>query len=168
MAGGFCRGKVAYAVESEIFSTFSRSDRPEISIRQKLNKEQMEIPGRPCRKECQSGHMKPITCGALCELSNNVVEKLASKYSNVEKEVTEVMGGKVLNYRSKEIYLEGCAFGREEGREQRTKEPQKESIVQLVTRKYQLGDSPEKIAKDLLMSEEEVEEILGKTTGSQQ
>ena len=158
MAGGFCRGKVAYAVESKIF--FSRSDRPEISIRQKLNKEQMEIPGRPCRKECQSGHMKPITCGALCELSNNVVEKLASKYSNVEKEVTEVMGGKVLNYRSKEIYLEGCAFGRKEG--------QKESIVQLVTRKYQLGDSPEKIAKDLLMSEEEVEEILGKTTGGQQ
>lgn len=154
MAGGFCRGKVAYAVESEIFSTFSRSDRPEISIRQKLNKEQMDMPGRPCRKECQSGHMKPITCGALCELSNNVVEKLASKYSNVEKEVTEVMGGKVLNYRSKEIYLEGCAFGRKEG--------QKESIVQLVTRKYQLGDSPEKIAKDLLMSEEEVEEILGK------
>ena len=152
MAGGFCRGRAAPAVESKIF--FSRSDRPEISIRQKLNKEQMEIPGRPCRKECQSGHMKPITCGALCELSNNVVEKLASKYSNVEKEVTEVMGGKVLNYRSKEIYLEGCAFGRKEG--------QKESIVQLVTRKYQLGDSPEKIAKDLLMSEEEVEEILGK------
>ena len=48
--------------------------------------------------------------------------------------------------------------GKEEGR----KEGQKESIVQLVTRKYQLGDSPEKIAKDLLMSEEEVEEILGK------
>ena len=158
MAGGFCRGRAAPAVESKIF--FSRSDRPEISIRQKLNKEQMDMPGRPCRKECQSGHMKSITCGALCELSNNVVEKLASKYSNVEKEVTEVMGGKVLNYRSKEIYLEGCAFGRKEG--------QKESIVQLVTRKYQLGDSPEKIAKDLLMSEEEVEEILGKTTGSQQ
>ena len=110
------------------------------------------MPGRPCRKECQSGHMKPITCGALCELSNNMVEKLASKYSNVEKEVTEVMDGKVLNYRSKEIYQEGM----------------KEGIAQLVTRKYQLGDSPEKIAKDLLMSEEEVEEILGKTTGSQQ
>ena len=105
-------------------------------------------------QECQSGHMKPFTCGALCELSNNVVEKLASKYSNVEKEVTVVMGGKVVIYRSIEIYLEGCAFGRKEG--------QKESIVQLVTRKYQLGDSPEKIAKDLLMNEEEVEEILGK------
>ena len=156
MAGGFCRGRAAPAVESKILFIFSRSDRPEISIRQKLNKEQMDMPGRPCRKECQSGHMKPITCGALCELSNNVVKKLASKYSNVEKEVTEVMGGKVLNYRSKEIYLEGM------------KEGMKEGIAQLVTRKYQLGDSPEKIAKDLLMSEEEVEEIWGKTTGSQQ
>ena len=156
MAGGFCRGRAAPAVESKILFIFSRSDRPEISIRQKLNKEQMDMPGRPCRKECQSGHMKPITCGALCELSNNVVKKLASKYSNVEKEVTEVMGGKVLNYRSKEIYLEGM------------KEGMKEGLAQLVTRKYQLGDSPEKIAKDLLMSEEEVEEILGKTTGSQQ
>ncbi len=106
----------------------------------------MEIPGRPCRKECQSGRMKPIICGALCELVSNVVEKLASKYDNVEKEVTEVMGGKVLNYRSKEIYQEGM----------------KEGISQLVTRKYQLGDSPEKIAKDLLMSVEEVEETLGK------
>lgn len=90
--------------------------------------------------------MKPITCGALCELASNVVEKLASKYDNVEKKVTEVMGGKVLNYRSKEIYQEGM----------------KEGISQLVTKKYQLGDSVEKIAKDLLMSVEEVEEILEK------
>lgn len=163
MAGGFCRGKVAYAVESEIFSTFSRSDRPEISIRQKLNKEQMEIPGRPCRKECQSGHMKPITCGALCELSNNVVEKLASKYSNVEKEVTEVMGGKVLNYRSKEIFREAMEKGLEEGR----LEGSNQKTIELVTKKYQKGDSVSKIAEDLLMSVEEVEEILGKMTVSQ-
>ena len=112
-------------------------------------------------QECQSGRMKPITCGALCELSNNVVEKLASKYSNVEKEVTGSCGRKSAELSVKEIYLEGCAFGREEGR-RRKKRRTKESIVQLVTRKYQLGDSPEKIAKDLLMSEEEVEEILGK------
>ena len=51
MAGGFCRGRAAPAVESKIFFIFSRSDRPEISIRQKLNKEQMEISGRPCRKK---------------------------------------------------------------------------------------------------------------------
>ena len=386
MAGGFCRGKVAYAVESEIFSTFSRSDRPEISIRQKLNKEQMEIPGRPCRKEpswykmnvserqkmetintpyddtfrtllqdcpelvvplinelfgtnytgrevvvsneneiflrnpegkkekrvtdsnltlislkgiskryhlecqstadgtmeirmweydaqialrnkeyrdgvlyvnfpdsaviylrsnsntpdelkicicvgkkeifyeipilkvknytlneifekqlwmlipfyifryekefrkingdeerlhslrmeyenvaarldqeCQSGRMKPITGGALCELANTVVEKLASKYDNVEKEVTEVMGGKVLNYRSMEIFREAMEKGLEEGR----LEGSNQKTVELVTKKYQKGDSVSKIAEDLLMSVEEVEEILGKMTVSQ-
>ena len=67
-------------------------------------------------QECQSGRMKPITGGALCELANTVVEKLASKYDNVEKEVTEVMGGKVLNYRSKEIFREAMEKGLEEGR----------------------------------------------------
>lgn len=147
--------------------------------------------------------MKPITCGALCELSNNVVEKLASKYSNVEKEVTEVMGGKVLNYRSKEIFreamekgleegrrkgqeegreegleegrkegrkegrLEGRLEGREEGREEGRLEGSNQKTVELVTKKYQKGDSVSKIAEDLLMSVEEVEEILGKMTVSQ-
>lgn len=57
-------------------------------------------------QECQSGRMKPITGGALCELANNVVKKLASKYDNVEKEVTEVMGGKVI-----ELSVEGDFSG---------------------------------------------------------
>lgn len=102
--------------------------------------------------------MKPITGGALCELANNVVEKLASKYDNVEKEVTEVMGGKVLNYRSKEIFREAMEKGLEEGR----LEGSNQKTVELVTKKYQKGDSVSKIAEDLLMSVEEVEEILGK------
>ena len=119
----------------------------------------MEIPGRPCRKECQSGHMKPITCGALCELSNNVVEKLASKYSNVEKEVTEVMGGKVLNYRSKEIYLEGCAFGREEGRKEGRKQGEILKLITMVKKKIENGDSIAKIADDLLEDADVIEKI---------
>ena len=117
------------------------------------------MPGRPCRKECQSGHMKPITCGALCELSNNVVEKLASKYSNVEKEVTEVMGGKVLNYRSKEIYLEGCAFGREEGREEGRKQGEVLKLITMVKKKIENGDSVAKIADDLLEDIDVIEKI---------
>ena len=118
-------------------------------------------------QECQSGHMKPFTFGALCELSNNVVEKLASKYSNVEKEVTEVMGGKVLNYRSKEIFREAMEKGLEEGRLEGRLEGSNQKTVELVTKKYQKGDSVSKIAEDLLMSVEEVEEILGKMTVSQ-
>ena len=114
-------------------------------------------------QECQSGRMKPITGGALCELANNVVEKLASKYDNVEKEVTEVMGGKVLNYRSKEIFREAMEKGLEEGR----LEGSNQKTIELVTKKYQKGDSASKIAEDLLMSVEEVEEILGEMTVSQ-
>lgn len=49
--------------------------------------------------------------------------------------------------------------GRLEGSNQKT--------VELVTKKYQKGDSVSKIAEDLLMSVEEVEEILGKMTVSQ-
>ena len=100
------------------------------------------------------------------------------------------MGGKVLNYRSKEIFREamekgleegrrkGQEEGREEGRLEGRKEGRKEGreegrlegrlegsnqkTVELVTKKYQKGDSVSKIAEDLLMSVEEVEEILGK------
>ena len=115
--------------------------------------------------------MKPITCGALCELSNNVVEKLASKYSNVEKEVTEVMGGKVLNYRSKEIYLEGCAFGREEGREEGRKlgreegreEERKEflqKICSLIQKKLEKGKTISEIADDLEDTEENISHLI--------
>ena len=115
--------------------------------------------------------MKPITCGALCELSNNVVEKLASKYSNVEKEVTEVMGGKVLNYRSKEIYLEGCAFGREEGREEGRKlgreegreEERKEflqKICSLIQKKLEKGKTISEIADDLEDTEENIAHLI--------
>ena len=106
-------------------------------------------------QECQSGRMKPITCGALCELSNNVVEKLASKYSNVEKEVTEVMGGKVLNYRSKEIYLEGCAFGREEGRE----EGEKKKAMEVARYLKSSGASMELIIGASGLTQKEIEEL---------
>lgn len=49
--------------------------------------------------------------------------------------------------------------GRLEGSNQKT--------IELVTKKYQKGDSASKIAEDLLMSVEEVEEILGEMTVSQ-
>ena len=77
------------------------------------------------------------------------------------------MGGKVLNYRSKEIFREAMEKGLEEGREEGRLEGSNQKTVELVTKKYQKGDSASKIAEDLLMSVEEVEEILGKRTVSQ-
>ena len=82
----------------------------------------------------------------------NVVEKQTAKYENMERKVTEVMRGTVLNYRSKELYLEAYKVGWEKGL--------KEWRIDLVTRKYQRGESVEKIADDLLMSTAEVEKLL--------
>lgn len=74
----------------------------------------------------------------------------------MERKVTEVMGGTVLNYGSKELYLEAYKAGWEVGWEKGLKEWR----IDLVTRKYQRGESIEKIADDLLMSTVEVEELL--------
>ena len=74
----------------------------------------------------------------------------------MERKVTEIMGGTVLNYGSKELYLEAYKAGWEVGWEKGLKEWR----IDLVTRKYQRGESIEKIADDLLMSTVEVEELL--------
>lgn len=58
------------------------------------------------------------------------------------------MGGKVLTYRSKELYQEALAKGIEQG------------LANLAAGKYQRGESVEKIADDLLMSTAEVEKLL--------
>ena len=86
----------------------------------------------------------------------NVVEKQTAKYENMERKVTEVIGGTVLNYRSKELYLEAYKVGWEVGWEKGLKEWR----IDLVTRKYLRGESVEKIADDLLMTTSEVEKLL--------
>ena len=111
-------------------------------------------------QECKNGRMRSATGGALCELSRTVVEKLASKYKNVEKEVAEVMGGKVLSYRSKELYQEALAKGIEQGIEQGIDIGIVKGLANLAAGKYQRGESVEKIADDLLMTTSEVEELL--------
>ena len=82
----------------------------------------------------------------------------------MERKVTEVMGGTVLNYRSKELYLEAYKVGWEKGWKAGWKvgweKGLKEWRIDLVTRKYQRGESVEKIADDLLMTTSEVEKLL--------
>ena len=41
---------------------------------------------------------------------------IAFKYSNVQKEVKKIMGGKVLDYEGRSIFYEGIEQGRSEGR----------------------------------------------------
>lgn len=58
-------------------------------------------------------HMRTII-----EMSKVVLEKIAEKYETVRKEVESVMGGRILEHESKDIYNAGIQFGREQGIEQ--------------------------------------------------
>lgn len=49
-------------------------------------------------------------------MSRKVIEKITAKYENVRKEVTSVMGGKVLEHEAKTILLNGIEQGKLEGR----------------------------------------------------
>ena len=51
----------------------------------------------------------------ILEMSKKVLENIAFKYSNIQKEVKEVMGGKVLEYEGRNIFYEGLEQGRSEG-----------------------------------------------------
>lgn len=50
-------------------------------------------------------------------MTRKVIEKLASKYAKVRKEVTSVMGGKILEYEAKTILQRGIQAGLQEGRQ---------------------------------------------------
>ena len=51
----------------------------------------------------------------ICEMAQKVVEALANKFANAKKEVTSVMGGKVLEYKAKDILRQGESKGKEIG-----------------------------------------------------
>ena len=51
----------------------------------------------------------------ILEMSKKVLENIAVKYSNVQKEVKKIMGGKILDYEGRSIFYEGVEQGRNEG-----------------------------------------------------
>lgn len=51
----------------------------------------------------------------ICEMSERVIKKLAIKYESIRKEVTDIMGGKVLEYEAKDILRRGIKEGIEFG-----------------------------------------------------
>ena len=55
-------------------------------------------------------------------MSKKILENIAAKYQNIQKEVKEIMGGRVLDYESRSIFYDGIARGRIEGEEQGKRE----------------------------------------------
>ena len=53
----------------------------------------------------------------ILEMSKKVLENIAVKYSNVQKEVKKIMGGKILDYEGRNIFYDGVSVGEERGKE---------------------------------------------------
>ena len=54
----------------------------------------------------------------LTDMIQKVADSLSVKYDNARKELDEVMGGKILEFRGESIFNKGKEEGREEGREE--------------------------------------------------
>ena len=64
---------------------------------------------------CSEGTISELYFHALIDMTKRVIENLSRKYVQVQKGVSDVKGGKVLDYEAKTIFRQGIAKGREEG-----------------------------------------------------
>jgi predicted transposase YdaD len=89
------------------------------------------------------------------------LDNIAAKYANVRKEVTSVMGGKVLDYEAKDILQSGIRQGKMEG----LLEGKQETLLELV---HDGLLSIDEAARRLKMSKEEVEKLSANYTPDQE
>lgn len=75
--------------------------------------------------EYNKGNISEYERNIVMDLSVSVVRSIAKKYETIRKEIGEYMGGKVLNYPTKEIYNRAKQEGRQEGRQEGIKEGEK-------------------------------------------
>jgi predicted transposase YdaD len=89
------------------------------------------------------------------------LDNIAAKYANVRKEVTSVMGGKVLDYEAKDILQSGIRQGKIEG----LLEGKQGTLLELV---HDGLLSVDEAARRLKMSKEEVEKLSANYTPDQE
>lgn len=106
-------------------------------------------------KMVESGKINEYIKRTICEMSERVILKLAAKYESIRKEVTSIMGGKVLEYEAKDILRKGIKQGIEVG----TKAGKLETLCGLVKDNLL---SVEEAAKRAEMTVEEFQEELHK------
>jgi hypothetical protein len=66
----------------------------------------------------------------LTDMIQKVADHLSAKYSSARKELDDIMGGKIIEYKGERIFNEGREQGREEGREQGREEGREEGREQ--------------------------------------
>jgi hypothetical protein len=75
-----------------------------------------------------SGEIDEYTKCTICEMSEKVIESIALKHEKIKKEVTEVMGGQVLDYEAKNILNKGISQGISQGIIQGISQGEKQGI----------------------------------------
>ena len=92
----------------------------------------------------------------IIDMSKKVLEHLAKKYSKVREGVGAVMGGKILDYPTKDAWRKARAEGLAEGRA----EGDRNRLVMQVRKKLEKGLSAEAIAEALEEEMPMIEEII--------
>ena len=113
-----------------------------------------------------AGILSEYTKAAILEMSRKVVKHLAAKYKKIEKGVNLNMGGKVLNYRAKDIlnrgraegFIEGEASGHAEG----FIEGEEQTKIQIATKLLTCGNDIKSVADITELPEETVSKLAEK------
>ena len=102
----------------------------------------------------QGGEITEFIRQSLKAMIDKVAMFRTSRYASVQKEVEEIMGGKILNYEAKDIRNKALREGRETGRQ--------EGIAQNILTMYRKGKTPEEIAELIDKNLEEVRNVIEK------
>jgi hypothetical protein len=104
--------KLLFLIPFHIFAyEDSLSDIENDSTRLRLLKETYADIRRTLEDMCLSGELDEYTKCTICEMSEKVINSLARKHDKIKKEVTDVMGGKILDYEAKNILNKGVNQG---------------------------------------------------------
>ncbi len=93
---------------------FSKYDSSPAEL-EKLKREYVDFMTR-LEQAVKDGKIFTYDRRTILEMSKKVLENIAVKYNNIEKEVNVIMGGRVLDYEGRSIFYGGLAEGYAEGR----------------------------------------------------
>jgi DNA polymerase III delta prime subunit len=100
------------------------------------------------------------TKSMIVDMSKKVLEHLAMKYSKVKKGVSDIMGGKILEYPTKTAWRQAVQQGMQQGMQQGIQQGEINKLIELIKKKMAKNYSVEQIADALEESVETIQDII--------
>ena len=107
-------------------------------------------------KEVTEGHISAYYRRTILDMSKKVLENIAAKYKNVQKGVSDIMGGRVLEHEGKTIYNAGIQEGIKEGIAVGEERGRREANFETARRLREMGMSDNDIHKATNLSLDEI------------